>query len=203
MGTKDRKDREKEQLKDLILTAAREIFIVKGYDQTSIRNIADRIEYSPGTIYLYFKDKDSIFHELHKEGFMLMKQQMAVLEMISDPFERLKTMGRIYLDFAKKHPDYYDLMFIIMAPMKALENPSCWNEGQSAFDMLVQVVAACSEQGQFKGQDVEDLAYMIWATVHGMASISIRERCHVVSEAKQDKIESLGLEAFFQLLSKS
>ena len=203
MGTRDRKEREREQLKGLILQAAREIFIEKGYESTSIRNIADRIEYSPGTIYLYFKDKDSIFHELHKEGFQLLIQQFMVLSAVSDPFERLMAMGKVYLKFAKEHPDFYDLMFIIRAPMNALEDPDCWKEGESAFQILIQLVEECKESGRFAGHDAEELAYVIWAAMHGMVTISIRNRCHVISEEKREQIEMLGLETLNQLLLKS
>ena len=55
-------------MRSLILDAARSIFLEKGFEQASIRNIAEKIEYSPGTIYLYFRDKDEIFHALHEEG---------------------------------------------------------------------------------------------------------------------------------------
>ena len=56
-----RKERQKEELKGKILQAAKELFMEKGFEDTSIRNIAEKIEYSPTTIYLYFKDKDDIF----------------------------------------------------------------------------------------------------------------------------------------------
>jgi AcrR family transcriptional regulator len=61
MGILERKEREKQEMRDLILNVATEMFIEEGYDKTSIRKIADKIEYSPATIYLYFKDKDEIF----------------------------------------------------------------------------------------------------------------------------------------------
>lgn len=204
MGTKDRKQREKEQLKERILKAAREIFFEKGFHNTSIRNIADQIEYSPGTIYLYFKDKDAIFHELHKEGFQLLRNsKMQVLQEIKDPFERLIAMGKGYLDFAQENPDYYDLMFVITNPMEALEDKECWLEGQSAFDILVSVVDECIKQGRFKGHDAENLAYTVWSTLHGMVTINIRGRCMVISEEKRDHIASQGFEALIMLLEKS
>ena len=202
MGTKERKLKEKEELRELILKAAREIFLEKGYDNTSIRNIADRIEYSPGTIYLYFKDKDSIFHALQTEGFQLMSKQMRVLQSVADPFERLTAMGRIYLSFANEYPDYYDLMFVIRAPMNVLEDEECWNEGQGSFNMLVNVVTDCFRVGRFKDHDPEELAYVIWSTVHGMATIAIRGRCRVISDEKRDNIDKMGFEAFNLLLSK-
>ncbi len=106
MGITDRKDREKEDLHKSILKAAREVFLEKGYHQTSIRNIAEKIEYSPTTIYLYFKDKDAIFYALHTEGFVMLNSKMSVLFSVAEPLERLKAMGRIYLEFALQNPDF-------------------------------------------------------------------------------------------------
>ncbi len=204
MGIKDRKQREKEQLQEHILKAARDLFLEKGFEDTSIRNIADKIEYSPGTIYLYFKDKDAIFHELHKEGFQLLKQdKFQVLHTVTDPFERLIAMSKGYLEFAKENPDYYDLMFVITNPMEALEDKECWQEGQGAFDILVQVVSACIQEGRFEGHNAENLAYTIWSALHGMVTIDIRGRCVVVSEGKRDHIASIGFETLIMLLEKN
>ena len=132
---------------------------------------------------------------------MLLKQQMMVLQAVADPFERLKAMGKIYMAFAREYPDFYDLMFILRAPMNALEDPECWQEGQSSFDILIHVVEECIQQGKFKGHNSEDLAYVIWSTLHGMVTISIRDRCKVISEDKREDIESLGLETFTRLLT--
>jgi len=60
MGLKERKERDKLEMKDRILQSAHQLFVEKGFEQVSIRNIAEAIEYSPATIYLYFKDKDEI-----------------------------------------------------------------------------------------------------------------------------------------------
>src|SRR5690606_22862741 len=112
MGISDRKEREKSELKSLILQAAKKLFLEQGIEKTSIRNIADAIEYSPGTIYHYFQDKDSIFHEIHTEGFQELGKRMAVLFEVENPFERLKAMGKIYIKFAFENTDMYDLMFL-------------------------------------------------------------------------------------------
>ena len=104
MGINERKERERDVLQKSILTAAREVFLEKGFDQTSIRSIAQRIEYSPTTIYLYYKDKDAILFALHSEGFQLLGSKMEVLNSVENPFERIKAMGREYIRFAMEHP---------------------------------------------------------------------------------------------------
>ena len=57
MGVKERRAREKEQLRRQIIAAARELFVNEGYENVSMRKIADKIEYSPTMIYLYFKTR--------------------------------------------------------------------------------------------------------------------------------------------------
>ena len=64
-----RREREKENLRKMITDVARDILIHDGHDAISLRNNADRIEYSPATLYLHFRDKDSLLHCLIKEGF--------------------------------------------------------------------------------------------------------------------------------------
>src|SRR6185369_9482851 len=116
-----RKERQKEELKGKILEAAKDLFMQRGFEETSIRNIAERIEYSPTTIYLYFKDKDDIFYALHREGFVVLNQYFRALEHVTEPFERLKAICKAYITFAIENKEFYDLMFIIRSPMKSLD----------------------------------------------------------------------------------
>jgi AcrR family transcriptional regulator len=189
MTIANRKERQKEELKAKILEAARSLFIERGFEETSIRNIAERIEYSPTTIYLYFKDKDDIFYALHQEGFILLNQYFRALEHVSDPFERLKAINRAYINFALENREYYDLMFISRSPMNALEKDSDkWVEGNKAFGALTGTVAQCIAQGYFKGMEPEILSFTCWSMVHGMCALDIRGRCSVLSEENQKDI---------------
>src|SRR5688572_24307535 len=163
MTVADRKLREKEDKRTLILDAARRIFLEKGYTLTSIRNIAEQIEYSPGTIYLYFKDKDDIFHALHEEGFSRMLQKMEPLQFVADPFERLLALGRVYLDFAKHNKDFYDLMFVMQSPLKHETKHEKWEMGNRTLESLKDIIRQCQETGHFKGMDVDFLSFMIWS----------------------------------------
>ena len=204
MAIIQRRQREKENIRSRILEEARLLFFENGYDNASIRNIAERIEYSVGTIYLYFKDKDSIFHALQLEGFTMLMDKMQVLESVEHPFERLKAMGTIYLDFAKKNPELYDLMFILRAPMNCLEEHEGWMEGLKTFNFLIKIVKECQEIGQFRHHaDAETLAFSIWSSVHGIAALIVRDRCRVVSEEKRDTIDVKAYRDYITMLSKS
>jgi AcrR family transcriptional regulator len=202
MAIEDRKQREKEQMRKLILEAAKDIFLEKGYYQTSIRNIADRIEYSPGTIYLYFKEKDEIFYALHNQSFGLLFEQFAPLALVGNPFERLKAMGRLYMDFAFKNKDLYDLMFIMNAPMNMLHDACDWKMGHRTFDTLTYTLKECQELGYFKGHDLQPLSFMIWSALHGMCALYCRDRMGVMHNIDQKEMMGKSYASFEAILEK-
>ncbi|MCU0448183.1 MAG: TetR/AcrR family transcriptional regulator, partial [Microscillaceae bacterium] len=147
MAIKERKEREKQEMRERILEVAKQMFLKDGYDKTSIRNIADKIEYSPGTIYQYFEDKDEIFFIIHQQGFDQLFAMMAQVNEIPNPLERLKTLGKVYMQFAIENPELYDLMFIMRAPMNnLLEKKKEWERGFASFDFLESIVKECIEQ---------------------------------------------------------
>lgn len=203
MSVAARKQREKEDMRILILDAARKIFLEKGYEQTSIRNIAELIEYSPGTIYLYFKEKDEIFHSLHEEGFRRLIEQMGPLQFVEEPFERLKAMGRIYMDFARNNKDFYDLMFIMSAPM-AHEKEEEWQMGHTALNHLKLVLVDCQKAGRFRGRDINYLSFTIWSAMHGMCALYCRERCQAYHDMNLEASELMenGFKYLIDMLDK-
>src|SRR3954471_13067482 len=78
MGIKERQERDREAVRRAILDAARELFVAEGFQNVSIRKIAERIEYSPAAIYGYFASKDDIFFALAEEGFRLLGDPASV-----------------------------------------------------------------------------------------------------------------------------
>lgn len=203
MTISNRKERQKEELRAKILHAAKELFMKKGFEDTSIRNIAELIEYSPTTIYLYFKDKDDIFHALHSEGFALLNQYFKPLAHVADPFERLKAISKAYITFAMENGEFYDLMFIIRSPMKSLEEGNCdWEEGDRSFGFLVNTITECIAKGYFKGMQPEILAFTTWSMVHGICSLEIRNRCRVVSELNQKDLAIKAGDMVIEILDR-
>src|SRR5215208_8327196 len=110
MGPQHRRAREKEALRQDILDAARELFVKEGYENVSMRRIAEKIEYSPTTIYLYFEDKTALFFAICEETFARLSRQLAAIAVeCTDPVERLYRGCRSYVDFGLKHPNHYKL----------------------------------------------------------------------------------------------
>ena len=177
MGIAERKEKQKLEIRKLILDASMKLFVEEGFDNVSIRRIADLIEYSPTTVYLYFKDKDEIFFNLHEFGFQLMQEMNKDLDAIKNPLLRLQKMGENYLHFGMENPEYYDLMFIQRAPMKKLKEMGCeWENGDAAMTRLRTTVAECMEKKLIAPTNAELVSISVWSMVHGLVSLAIRER---------------------------
>ena len=204
MSTAERKAREKEALKMLILKGAKKLFLERGIEQTTIRNIADEIDYSVGTVYVYFKDKNAILHDLHSIGFQELGGYFTELFAIKDPMERLRKMGFTYLKFAMENSEMYDLMFIVKAPMEFIESTEkeAWTEGADTFNALKKTVEECMNKGHFEGHSLEALSFMIWSLVHGMCCLEIRQRTKGVKFSNPDTILSEGYNEYLKIIKK-
>lgn len=177
MGVKERRERERTELKEKILDAARDLFVNEGYEAVSMRKIADRIEYSPTALYLHFKDKESILRELCDADFLALGKQLARIARIADPVERLTATGAAYAEFAFEHPNHYRLMFMTPHPPPPKDESAIerGNPEEDAYAFLKSVVAECIEAKRFRPehQDVELMAQVIWAGIHGVVSLQI------------------------------
>ncbi|MCD9856770.1 TetR/AcrR family transcriptional regulator [Epilithonimonas sp. JDS] len=204
MSISERKQKEKEALRMLILNGAKKLFVEKGIEYTTIRNIADAIDYSVGTVYVYFKDKNAIFHDLHSIGFQELRGYFKDLDSIDDPMKRLRKMGMMYMKFALENSEMYDLMFNLRAPMDYLEDQksALWSEGAQTFAYVRKTVNECIGIGHFKGHKEEPLSFIIWSLVHGMCSLQIRDRINGVKFTNPETILTEGYEEYLKILEK-
>jgi AcrR family transcriptional regulator len=205
MGVSERRIRERLDTRQSILAAARELFLLKGFEATTIRNIAEKIEYSPSTIYQHFKDKNEIFYTIHSEAFAELVRYLNASDIHKNPMDQLIALGKIYIQFALENPGLYDLMFIMEAPIDFLDylEDANWTEGKMAFDYLTSVIVNCMRQGLIKETDLESLSYLVWSTVHGLVTISIRKRGLKIGLSDPDTIIQRSFAIFSHLLIKS
>jgi AcrR family transcriptional regulator len=120
VASRNRQEGGKENLRQEIMDAARELFVAEGYGSVSMRKIADKIDYSPTTIYLYFTDKSDLLHQICEQTFANLAQNIKSIQQLSDnPLEKLRSGLREYVHFGLKHPSQYEIVFITPLPHKA------------------------------------------------------------------------------------
>jgi AcrR family transcriptional regulator len=175
MGVQERRAREKKELRQEILDAARDLFVREGFENVSMRKIAEKIEYSPTTIYLYFHDKGDLLDCLCEETFSrLVRRQNALEQSVSDPVERLERGLRAYIEFGLKHPNHYKVTFMMSQTGADPETrPRSREMGQKAFANLRGMLAECADKQLIEIEDLEITAQTVWATVHGLTSLLI------------------------------
>jgi len=178
MGVKERRLREKSETRDKILDAARELFVTEGYDGVSMRQVADKIEYSPTAIYVHFADKKELFMELCREDFARLAEVFQSVAQLPDPVERLKQIGRTYIEFGMHYPNHYKLMFMTPHPPHEMDDEDCEKKGNPELDAYAFLKATVQQviDGRYLRPgltDAELVSQTMWAAVHGVISLNI------------------------------
>lgn len=108
MGVRERRQRERQELRRAILDTAREIAAAEGWSAVTIRRVAEKIEYSPPVIYEHFSSKEEIVIELLREGFRsLLAEMRSARDAHTDPVESLLAIGHAYWSFSVAHPEMH------------------------------------------------------------------------------------------------
>ena len=174
MGVKERRAREKELLRQQILSAARELFVDEGYENVSMRKIANKIEYSPTTIYLHFKDKADLLDSVCQETLLNLLNTLEELKRdMSDPIETLRKSGKVYVEFGLKYPQDYKLTFVIRPQFQKGLGLQEGSVGEKVFNYLRTMVSECIRQKMFRQMDVETTGQVLWSAVHGVTLLLI------------------------------
>lgn len=177
MSSKERKEQEKLELRKKILEAAKEILFEKGFDKLTMRAIAERIDYSPTTIYLYFKNKAELTTSLMEYAF---EQLVGVLGTIdrtlfaNDPIGMLKEGLCVYIRHGAVNPHFYRMMTTSI--LEHTGDSIALKEGtmnEKAFSVLEFGVKNCIEAGVIDAKESGPVAAMLWAAIHGLTMILI------------------------------
>lgn len=180
MGIAERREREKEALRTRILEAARDIVSEKGLDALSMRAIAERIEYSPATLYLYFRDKTELLGEVMEAGFRRLgdyiREQLVAVGPEASPVDQHCAIGRAYAIFALENTAYFRVMFELPSVAQAICPADFAPEGPSgtdfnSWDLAVDTVRRGIDAGLYQLGSAEGGAIIAWGLVHGLTSL--------------------------------
>ncbi|MCX7709535.1 MAG: TetR/AcrR family transcriptional regulator [Clostridia bacterium] len=155
MTIKDRQEREREEMRELILNAANKIMSEEGIDKLSVRKIANRIEYSPTIIYHYFRDKDEIVEHQMKRGYQKILTALSSVNSVEgSPVERLRAQTRKYIEAALKMPDEYKAAQLSTSPA-ILEYTSSLFKGAASKKPALRILTQCLKE-IYKDKNVDD-----------------------------------------------
>ncbi len=175
MGSKQRRQRERQELRQAILAAARDIAAREGWQAVTIRKVAEAIEYTPPIIYEYFASKEALLFELLREGFWQVGQIIQAIQARGGPAENvLAQVALAYWRFAFASPELYQVMHGLGGvPFGTSETPQ---EARSAFAAVREAVRAALEAHGVQRPDLDGDVDILWSTLHGLISLTMAGR---------------------------
>jgi AcrR family transcriptional regulator len=170
MKTGARTKRKREQQRQDILVAARALFLREGSAHFTMRKLAKEVGCVPGTLYLYFKDKDDLIAVLVEESFERLMNDLERPRPDKSPLVRLNEIMHAYIEFGLANPDHYHFAFMLRRTTrleKARPRP------HRSFAMLLDTVRECVERKLVRQVDPNVAAQGVWVGIHGVTSLMI------------------------------
>lgn len=184
MGSEERRERERKEMRRRILTAARELFQRGGYEDTTMRAVADRIDYTPTVIYQHFENKDALISALVADDFRALTRGLVETGQVEDPVVRLVRAMEEYIDFALAHPMHYAVTFMTASrdgesgDRDSADEPGPDDASRKVHAFLRVTCEEAISMGRFRPelQDAEEVAQMVWSAMHGAVSLYMARR---------------------------
>lgn len=179
MSTRARRAREKEERRQSILQAAREVFLEDGFYRATVDSVAERAEVSKGTVYLYFESKETILAHLLLDGLEALVGYLAEAYALDDPLaadERLRRLCWAYLQFFQREPVYFRfLMAVDRGRFRETVSSDMYQAvlttSLEGLNWVVKALEQGVESGQFGCCDVRQAAATIWAALNGVLTL--------------------------------
>lgn len=166
MTVRHRRERERGERHELIISAARQLAEAEGWDAVTTRRLAERIEYSQPVLYTHFRGKDEIVRAVAEQGFVELAAALRAARAGADPGGDLAAVVRAYAEFGAANPVVYDAMFTRIAALPVDHEDTV----QPVREVFAQLRAAFEPLAS--GTDPDLLAEIGWSAVHGLVTLS-------------------------------
>lgn len=197
MGTLERREREKELRKQLIIEAAEKVIFSKGYDKATMDDVATESELSKGTLYLYFKSKEEVYLAIILRGMKILRE-MFETAVAKEPngLCKVRAIGETYIRFNREHPDYYNAVLYFGGMEINLDNEAgselqTFHENKDVMDIFISVINEGLKDGTIRqGVDPEKTALTLWGATSGVLQL-LTLKGHALNHHFQSNQEEL------------
>ncbi len=176
MGVKEKRAKYKEEFRREILNSARELFLKDGYEKFSMRRLANKIDYSPTTIYLYFKDKDELLFAICEElAEKFITDLYQIRERHSNPLDALRQALLDFISFGFDNPNQYRVFFLERSRVYGLRKEFMERKSMRRDSYLEfrKIVEACVEAGKLRRMNIDVLTQVLATATHGLIVMTI------------------------------
>ena len=212
MSNIERKEKEHLLRKNDMIAAAERVFFTKGFDNSTMDDIAIEAEFTKKTLYSYFKNKEELYYEIMLLGFNTLNSlyDKAISENIEkSEIEKIKKLGETFVEFSKNYPGYFkaiadyenkDLDFQVHNNNSLINE--CYTSGEYSFKLLSEFIINGMKNGEILNDtDPVTVCLMLWSTMLGFTMLINKKRKYINAYYNKG-IEQL-IEDGFEFLLKS
>ncbi|MDZ4769010.1 MAG: TetR/AcrR family transcriptional regulator [Chloroflexota bacterium] len=206
-ASQQRRHHERQEVRAAILKASSALFLERGYQDFSLRQVAEQIGYAPGTIYLYFKDKDDVLFTILDEGSAHFGALLLEAAQIAEPRERLVSIGRAFIGFGLGNPAFFQLMFMqrtdywVRAAKAAQASSADGEPGRAEgagllglFTLWRATIEDAMKAGVLRLGDPSAIADVLFSLMYGVVAIAV-----VMPNFDQKRIDAM-IDATYEML---
>lgn len=158
-------------LQRAILDAASNGVAERGYANLSMRELARRVGCSPGTIYLYYENKDALYAALVDEAVQHLIDSYQPAFGIEDPVERLEAFCNCYVRFGMQYPEHYKVMYLELRLDPGQVSPESYRRAHKPLADTAHALEEAHASGQLWCPDPREGATLVWGALHGTLSL--------------------------------
>lgn len=175
-------------LRRAILDTARKRLVEEGYQNLSMRKIANDIGYSATSIYLYFESKDNLVHTLIDEGMDKLNDALAQAKtQVTTPDDQLKALCEGYVRFGLENPEYYEIMFQLHPSRMERYPVDKYRKAKRNLEYFQDVLQKGHMKGVFSAKEPALGAHFIWTSLHGLVTLLVAKRVDANLDAQRMK----------------
>jgi AcrR family transcriptional regulator len=177
MGTEERRERERSARYDTIVASARKLFFTKGFNATTMDEIAHKVELSKGALYIYFRSKEELYATVLNEGLKILFERIeAVFQLDLPPDQLIKRLGEVRYRYYLDYREYYRIFFFRQQSdvdlTRKLRSHKMIREnlekGMRSFQRFIGVIQQGIDQGVFAPVDPRKAAVAFWGATNGV-----------------------------------
>ena len=208
MGIEERKEREKQARRETIMESAREFFFTKGFNATTMDEIAYKAELSKGALYLYFASKEEIYVSVMNEGLsILFERTEEALTLDLPPDQMLRKLGEVHYRYYLDYPEYSRIFFFSEHRNIAKQIPreliqESMDKGKRFFQLIVGIIQKGIEQGIFAPADPRKAAVAFWGATSGTLLLFEEEVNREIIGMDVEQLLYYTLDLFIEALKK-
>jgi AcrR family transcriptional regulator len=163
-------------LRNALIATGVEMLTEGGTASLSLRKLAKRVGVSHNAPYQHFADKNTLIAAIAQEGFRLLEAEMQrVIDTTAeeDAHTRIIIAGQAYVRFAVTHASHISVMF---GSFPQQEYPQLSQAALDAFNKLVEIITMGQRTGEIGGDNIEEVANVLWTAVHGLSAVLIAQK---------------------------